>query len=59
MNQKTAWGAELTKTMDLAKEDAADDLLLNEMIWRSIRGADSRMPAPHRAAFVFTEDDDD
>ena len=45
------------------KEDAADDLLLNEVIWRSVRGAESRMPAPRRAAFVYTkagqEKDDD
>ena len=39
--------------MDFTKEDAADDLLLNEVIWRSVRGADSPMPAPVRAAFVF------
>jgi DNA-binding beta-propeller fold protein YncE len=60
-NPATAWGAEQAKTMNLAKEDAVDDLLLNEMIWRSVRG--EPMPAPRRAAFVFTrgddEDDDD
>ena len=38
---------------DLTKEDAADDLLFNEVIWRSVRGPDSAMPAPVRAAFVF------
>jgi hypothetical protein len=53
-NAKTAWGAEEASKMDFSKEDAADDLLLNEMIWRSVRGRHSRMPAPHRAAFVFT-----
>jgi hypothetical protein len=62
-NQKTAWGADLSSKMDFAKEDAADDILLNEVIWRSIRGADSPMPPPRRAAFVFAkgekEDDDD
>ena len=40
--------------MDFTKEDAADDLLLTEIIWRSVRGANSPMPAPVRAAFVFT-----
>jgi len=58
-NSKTAWGADLTKDMNLAKEDAADDLLLNEMIWRSVRGPESRMPAPTRAAFVFAAEDGD
>jgi DNA-binding beta-propeller fold protein YncE len=57
-NAKTAWGGEQSKKMDFAREDAADDLLLNEVIWRSIRGADSPMPAPVRAAFVFAHDKD-
>ncbi|HEY2934185.1 MAG TPA: alkaline phosphatase family protein [Acidobacteriota bacterium] len=52
-NKKTAWGARLSAKMDFSKEDAADDLLLNEVIWRSIRGANSPMPPPTRAAFVF------
>jgi len=29
-----------------------DDLLFNEVIWRSVRGPDSKMPPPVRAAFV-------
>jgi DNA-binding beta-propeller fold protein YncE len=61
-NPKTAWGADLSRKMDFTKEDAADDLLLNEVIWRSIRGANSPMPAPKRAAFVRSNgrgDDDD
>ena len=52
-NGRTAWGADKARLMDFTKEDAADDLLLNEMIWRSIKGADQPMPAPTRAAFVF------
>ncbi|MBC8001306.1 MAG: beta-propeller fold lactonase family protein [Opitutaceae bacterium] len=63
-NGKTAWGADEAKKMNFAKEDAADDLLLNEMIWRSVRGPNSPMPAPKRAGFVFAHaggdgDDDD
>ncbi len=45
--------------MDFTREDAADDLRLNEVIWRSIRGPDQPMPAPVRAAFVFADPDDD
>jgi hypothetical protein len=52
-NQAGAWGAKLSEQFDLTKEDAADDLLLGEVIWRSVRGADSPMPAPVRAAWVF------
>jgi len=50
-NTASAWGADLK--FDFAREDAADDLLLNEVVWRSVRGADSPMPAPVRAGFVF------
>lgn len=53
-NTKTAWGAKASQRMNFAKEDAADDLKLNEIIWKSVKGADSAMPAPRRAAFVFT-----
>ncbi len=59
-NTAQAWGGQLK--MNFAREDAADDLLLNEVIWRSVRGPDSPMPAPVRAAFVFqhpAEKDDD
>ena len=62
LNTRLAWGAEKSRKMDFTKEDAADDLLLNEIIWRSVRGPNSPMPAPVRAAFVFTKpggDDDD
>jgi sugar lactone lactonase YvrE len=58
-NKKTAWGARLSEKLDLAKEDAADDLLFNEIIWRSVKGADSPMPAPVRAAFVFPHPKDE
>jgi DNA-binding beta-propeller fold protein YncE len=62
-NKKTAWGAKLSEGFDLTREDAADDLLLNEVVWRSVRGPDSPMPPPVRAAFVFPhrrkERDDD
>ncbi|HEV3204315.1 MAG TPA: alkaline phosphatase family protein, partial [Gemmataceae bacterium] len=55
LNQKTqasAWGAKLSETFDFAKEDSADDLLLNEVIWRSVKGSRIAMPPPVRAAFV-------
>ncbi len=52
-NLASAWGADLSESFDLSKEDAADDLLLNEVVWRSVKGADHPMPPPVRAAFVF------
>ncbi len=60
-NRAAAWGSKLSEKFNLAKEDAADDLLLNEVIWRSVKGADSPMPAPVCAAFVMprAQDEDD
>jgi len=65
LNQLGAWGQKTTSELDLSKEDAADDLVFNEIIWRSVRGPHSKMPPPVRASFVFRppgeekEDDDD
>jgi 6-phosphogluconolactonase (cycloisomerase 2 family) len=53
VNKKDAWGAALSATFDLDKEDAADDLLFNEVIWRSVKGPNSPMPAPVRAGFFY------
>jgi hypothetical protein len=55
-NKQTAWGGNLK--LDFAREDKVDDLLLNEIIWRSVRGADNSMPAPTRASFVFAHPKD-
>lgn len=63
-NSDDAWGAELSAQMDFDEEDEADDLVLNEVVWRSVRGPKSQMPAPVRASFVFSgaehdEEEDD
>jgi Phosphoesterase family len=52
-NKTTAWGAKISDHFDLTKEDAVDDLVFNEVIWRSVRGPNSSMPTPVRAAFVM------
>jgi hypothetical protein len=59
VNLATAWGADLSNRLDLSKEDAADDLLFNEIIWRSVKGPDSPMPAPVRSAFVLADYEED
>ena len=66
VNLATAWGAAQSAAFDLSKEDQADDLLFNEVIWRSVKGPASKMPAPVRAAFFVPvkaksekKDDDD
>ena len=56
-NKRAAWGSDLK--MNFAREDAADEFLLNEAVWKSVRGPASAMPAPIHAAFVFTRPDGD
>jgi hypothetical protein len=60
-NGPDAYGAELSAKLDFRKEDSADDIAFNEIIWKSIKGANSPMPAPVRAAFVHPvpEDEDE
>ncbi len=59
-NAATAWGAEASLRMNLREADLAPELELNEIIWRSIRGADSPMPPPRRAAFIrVTEEEEE
>jgi hypothetical protein len=64
-NKADTFGAKWSEGADFAKEDAVDDLEFNEVIWRSVKGRDSAMPPPVRAAFVMKgakaagKDDDD
>lgn len=48
-----------SRSFDLSKEDSVPDLLLNEVIWKSVKGEDSEMPAPRRSAFVKLENKGD
>jgi DNA-binding beta-propeller fold protein YncE len=66
LNAVNAPGAPLSDvsaSFDFSREDAADDLQLNEAVWKAVRGADSVMPPPVRAGFVFLppegEDEDE
>lgn len=67
VNKPTAWGADRSARFDLSKEDAADDILFNEVIWKAVKGPASPMPPPVRAAFfipvrpaqTLKDDDDD
>jgi YVTN family beta-propeller protein len=56
-NKRDAYGAALSATFDLTREDAVDDLQLNDVIWHSVRGAKSVMPAPVRAAFFIAHEE--
>ncbi len=60
VNVAGAYGQQRSEQMDLSKEDAAPDIELNEIIWKSVKGADAPMPAPVRSAFVrISEVDED
>jgi sugar lactone lactonase YvrE len=51
-NRDDAPGAQASLRMDLTRPDAAPELELNEIVWKSVRGASAVMPPPIRAAFV-------
>ena len=52
-NRQGAPFAQASAKLDLDEEDRNDDLLFNQIIWKAVRGADSTMPPPVRAAFVM------
>jgi YVTN family beta-propeller protein len=51
-NPQGAFGQTQSGQMDFSREDAAPEMQLSEIVWKSIRGVDSRMPAPVHSAFV-------
>ena len=63
-NVASAFGAAQSLAMDFSVEDRAPEALLNEIIWRSVRGAKSPAPPARRSLFVTPAnraaiDDDD
>jgi YVTN family beta-propeller protein len=59
VNSPLAWGAKASMRMNLREADLAPELELNEIIWRSVKGAHSAMPPPRHAAFVRVVDRDE
>jgi hypothetical protein len=51
-NPVTAFGSAQSLGMDFSSEDRAPEVLLNDIVWRSVRGAASPMPPPRRSLFV-------
>ncbi|MDP9048704.1 MAG: alkaline phosphatase family protein, partial [Bacteroidota bacterium] len=47
--------SKVSQSFNLRKEDAVPDLVLNEVIWKSVKGETAQMPAPKRSAFVILE----
>jgi len=51
-NAAAAYGAAQSLAMDFSAEDRAPEALLNEILWKSIRGPNAKMPPPRRSLFV-------
>jgi DNA-binding beta-propeller fold protein YncE len=51
-NLPSSFGSVLSAKMDFSIEDRAPEGLLNEIIWRSVKGAHSPMPPPRRSVLV-------
>jgi hypothetical protein len=65
-NLPSAPCAAASLAMDFSEADRTPEVLLNDIIWRSVKGADSPMPPPRRSVFIRPasgtsgdEDDDD
>jgi hypothetical protein len=48
-----AYGAERSMKMDFDEYDKIDDFELNEILWRSIKGADAPLPPAVRRAIAY------
>jgi hypothetical protein len=51
-NDESAYGADASRRMNLAEADMAPERELNEILWRSIKGAGAIVPPAVRSAFV-------
>jgi hypothetical protein len=60
-NMPDAYEQARSDEMDFTREDAMDEASLNDILWRSIKGLHSPVPAPVRGAFVkaYEKGDDD
>jgi hypothetical protein len=57
-NPAGAFGAHQSISMDFSDADRAPEALLNEIVWRSVRGAGSPMPPARRSIFVRSSSGD-
>jgi hypothetical protein len=53
MNKKLTAIAKRSAAFNLAVMDAAPDLEFNDIIWKTVKGLDSKMPSPMRGAFIL------
>ena len=51
--------SEKSAAFNFSKEDKVNDADFNEVLWKGIKGINSTVPSPRRAAFVRVREDDD
>ena len=51
-NPKNAYGAERSAKMDFSEYDLVDDFVLNEILWRAVKGPDAPTPPAVRRAIA-------
>ncbi|MCB0630272.1 MAG: bifunctional YncE family protein/alkaline phosphatase family protein [Lewinella sp.] len=59
LNTENGRLSDLSWKLNLDREDQAPDLLFSEIIWKTMRGEGSTMPAPRRGAFIRVGEDED
>ena len=59
LNVKNTPSAQKSAKFDFKKEDSVPDLEFSEVIWKAVKGEDSVMPAPRRAAILATTEEDE
>ncbi len=58
-NDARSPGAQASMQMNFEEADLTPELELNQILWMSVRGADSVMPAPIRSGFIRRIDDEE
>lgn len=53
------WMSKKSATFNLAQLDAVPELEFNQILWKAIKGENSEMPAPKRAAFVSIKEEEE
>ena len=59
LNVKDTPSAQKSAKFNFKKEDSIPDLEFSEVIWKAVKGEDSVMPAPRRAAILATTEEDE
>ncbi len=59
INTEDSKYARISEQFDFSKEDRAPDQPFNEVIWKAVKGLDSKCPPPVHAAFFVSGADED